>query len=317
MTSVVVSGSSRGRGAQPAMHKTAVEILAQPRQWREVLALARARAAAMRPLLERPVAIVGAGSSYYVGLAAAAYLEERLAIPARAAPASVYRPRPGEGALFISRSGTTTEVLEAARAARAAGVPTLSVTCEPDSPLAQMCDAAVVLGFIREESVVQTGSATGAFLLLRAVAHELSGGAPLESLATELEQTLARPVEPDEPFAHLVVLGSGWRYGLACEAALKAQEMALLWTERYVPLEYRHGPISCADAETLVFVLDPPDEAVQRLAADVEQTGARVVVGERDPIVELVRLQRLALAMSLRRGLDPDRPRHLVRSVVL
>ena len=299
------------------MHKTAVEILAQPGQWRQVLALASARAESVRGLLQRPVAIVGAGSSYYVGLAAAAYLEEHLAVPARAVPASVYRPRPGESALLISRSGTTTEVLDAARTAREAGVPTLSVTCEPDSPLAQMCDASVVLGFIREESVVQTGSATGAFLLLRAVAHELSGGAALESLVEELAQTLARPVEPEEPFAHLVVLGSGWRYGLACEAALKAQEMALLWTERYVPLEYRHGPISCADAETLVFVLDPPDEPIRRLVADVERTGARVVVGERDPLIELVRLQRLALAMSLRRGLDPDRPRHLVRSVVL
>lgn len=296
---------------------TASEIRAQPQQWRRILAMVPAHAGRLSSFFDRPVALVGAGSSYYVGLAAAAYMEERGVTRARAVPASVYRPGPGEAAVFISRSGTTTEVLEAAELAREAGLQTLAITCEPVSPLVELCDRAVVFDFVQEQSVVQTGSATGAFLFLRALADTLAGGQPADDLVGQLERALEASLQPDRPIRHLVVLGSGWRFGVACEAALKAQEMALLWTERYVPLEYRHGPISCADEGTLVFILDPMDGRISSLASDVETTGALVIVGEHDPLVELVRLQQLALALSLQRGLNPDRPRHLVRSVVL
>lgn len=299
------------------MTHTEAEILAQPDLWARTLDIARGPAAALRQPLRGPVALVGAGSSYYVGLAAAAYLEEHGFLNARAVPACAYRPRAGEAAVLISRSGTTTEALEAGEAARTAGVFVATVTCDPESPLTRLADAAVVLDFVHERSVVQTGSATSALLLLRALIDELAGRAPPVELPAELEQALATPVDAPEETAHLVVLGSGWRYGVACEAALKVQEMAQMWTERYPPLEYRHGPLSCAGDATLVVVLDPPDRRIHRLAADIKATGARVVLGRYDPLVELVRLQQLALRLSLRRGLNPDAPRHLTRSVVL
>ena len=296
---------------------TEAEILAQPELWARTLSIASGPGKALRGVLEGPVALVGAGSSYYVGLAAAAYLEERGFWKARAVPASTYRPRRQEAAVLISRSGTTTEAVEAAQAARAAGVFVGTVTCEPESPLTQLADAAVVLDFVQERSVVQTGSATSALLLLRALIDELAGRAPPVELPVELRRALATPLEAPDETAHMVVLGSGWRFGVACEAALKVQEMAQMWTERYPPLEYRHGPLSCAGAGTLVVVLDPPDRRIHRLAADIEATGARVMLARYDPLVELVRLQRLAVRMSLRRGLNPDAPRHLTRSVVL
>ncbi len=46
-------------------------------------------------------------------------------------------------------------------------------------------------------------------------------------------------------------------------------------------------------------------------------TGARLVAPSSDPMAELVRAQRLAVALAESRGLDPDQPRHLSRSVVL
>ena len=108
----------------PAMCKNTAEIMARPHPWRQVLALASPRPASMRALVERPVAIVGAGASYYVGLAAVSRLERRLAVFARIVAASVYWRCPGKGAPLITRSGATTEALEAARAGRE-GVPTL------------------------------------------------------------------------------------------------------------------------------------------------------------------------------------------------
>jgi fructoselysine-6-P-deglycase FrlB-like protein len=53
------------------------------------------------------------------------------------------------------------------------------------------------------------------------------------------------------------------------------------------------------------------------LAEQVAQTGATLVTSGRDPLAELVVAQRFAVAAAHRRGLDPDRPRALTRSVVL
>jgi len=53
------------------------------------------------------------------------------------------------------------------------------------------------------------------------------------------------------------------------------------------------------------------------LAADVERTGARLERSTRDPMAELVRVQRFAVRAALAAGRDPDDPPHLSRSVVL
>lgn len=65
---------------------------------------------------------------------------------------------------------------------------------------------------------------------------------------------------------------------------------------------------------SLVWLLGPaPDGLVDELAA----TGARVVEPPGDPLAELVRVQRFAVALARERGLDPEKPRNLTRSVVL
>ena len=112
---------------------------------------------------------------------------------------------------------------------------------------------------------------------------------------------------------HFVYLGTGWTYGLAQEAALKIREAAQAWSESYPLLDYRHGPIAVAHPGSLVD-LRPADAA---LVADIEATGARVLIGDEDPLVQLVQAQRLAVALAESRGLNPDTPRHLTRSVIL
>jgi fructoselysine-6-P-deglycase FrlB-like protein len=92
------------------------------------------------------------------------------------------------------------------------------------------------------------------------------------------------------------------------------REAAQLWTEAYPQMEYRHGPISIAEPGRTVWVFGDP---VPGLVDDVIATGADVVCDDLDPLADLVRVQLLAVREAERRGLDPDRPRHLTRSVVL
>jgi fructoselysine-6-P-deglycase FrlB-like protein len=102
--------------------------------------------------------------------------------------------------------------------------------------------------------------------------------------------------------------------GLAREAALKMREASLSWAEAYPAMEYRHGPISVTTAGTATWMFG---EAPDGLAEQVRATGASWVPGRLDPLAELVLAQRLAVAVAAARGLDPDRPRHLTRSVIL
>ena len=79
-------------------------------------------------------------------------------------------------------------------------------------------------------------------------------------------------------------------------------------------MDYRHGPISIAQPGRAVWSLDLPPAG---LAAEIAATGASLVQEAVDPMAELVVVHRVAAALAARRGLDPDRPRHLSRSVLL
>ena len=109
-------------------------------------------------------------------------------------------------------------------------------------------------------------------------------------------------------------LGAGWTYGLANEAALKLREAASMWTESYPAMEFRHGPVAVTGEGSVVWLLGTsPDGLGEEIAA----AGGTAWVGSEHPMAELVRVHKLALALARARGLDPDRPRNLTRSVIL
>jgi fructoselysine-6-P-deglycase FrlB-like protein len=117
-----------------------------------------------------------------------------------------------------------------------------------------------------------------------------------------------------EDVDHYVYLGRGWTNGLADEAALKIRETAQAWSESYPAMDYRHGPIGVAGESSAVWIFG---SAPPQLVSDVVATGATVVTSDADPLVQLVVAQRVAVALAVHRGLDPDRPRGLSRSVIL
>jgi fructoselysine-6-P-deglycase FrlB-like protein len=293
-----------------SVSEIAEEIASQPAVWARAADLAVTSASDL-PLPGRRVLAIGCGTSWFVAQAYAALREASVAGETDASTASELPTRRSYGRVVaISRSGTTTEVTDALRALRDRGLETVAITAVPGSPVTELAGAAVVLDFADERSVVQTRFATGALALLRAhLGEDLS--AVLADGATAVAGRL--PVDPTA-FDHFVFLGHGWSVGLAHEAALKFREAAQARAESYPAMEYRHGPVSLAGPGSLVWILDTPDPSV---ADDVASTGATVRVGQLDPMAELVYIQRMAVALAGARGLDPDHPRHLTRSVVL
>lgn len=283
------------------------ELASQPAVWRQA---ARLPAPEGVPAHGARIAAIGCGTSLYIAQAYAQSREhagrgETDAFAASEFPAG----RSYDALIAISRSGTTTEVLQVVTAL-AGRTPTTLLTAVADSPLAGTADRVIALPFADEHSVVQTRFATTALvLLLETLGIDTAPAA--EAAERVLEQQL--PVDPTA-FHRFHFLGSGWTVGLAAEGALKLREAARAWTESYPAMEYRHGPIATADARTLVVPFGPIDPA---LAADIGATGAHLHEPDAEPLATLVLCHRLALALAVARGFDPDTPRNLTRSVVL
>jgi fructoselysine-6-P-deglycase FrlB-like protein len=292
------------------MNITTAEIDSQPDMWRRALSLV----AELGPVLARPgerVLVIGCGTSAFVAESFALLRESAGLGETDAAYASEPRPqRSYDSVIAITRSGTTTEVAEAL-SAMPAGVRRIVVTGVADSPCTALSDEVVLLDFADEQSVVQTRFPTTFLILARA-----AFGEDVSALADRAEQVLATDApQLDASFDHVVYLGRGWTYGLAQEAALKIREAAQAWAESYPMLDYRHGPLAVAHPGSLVWILGAADDD---LARDIRTTGAVVVqsTGE-DPLIELALAQRFAVRVAESRGLDPDQPRHLTRSIVL
>jgi len=297
------------------------EIADQPECWSKAIEMAGPAAAALPGPGER-VAAIGCGSSLnvarcYALLREAAGQGETDAFPASEVPAT----RRYDRLVYISRTGTTTEVLDALRRAPR-DVPATAVTAEPDAPLAREAHDMVLLDFANERSVVSSRFITSAIVLLRAhlgvaagASHEAGPRADVRALPDLAARELGRPLPPGlTERAEFTFLGRGWAAAVADEAALKLREASRTWAESYPAMEYRHGPISVSDENTVVWALG---EVPADLLADARRTGAAVISSDADPLAGLIGAQRLAAELAERKGIDPDQPRALSRSVIL
>src|SRR5579863_2508995 len=290
------------------------EIASQPECWAKAIELATpagpAPGGSALPAPGVRVAVIGCGSSLnvdrcYASLREAAGQGETDAFPASEIPAA----RRYDHMVYVSRTGTTTELLDALRRAPAQ-VRTTAIAADPGSPLVQEAGAVVLLDFSAERSVVSSRFITSVLVLLRAHLGE-----DLRALPDAAARELARPLPPElAEHREFTFLGRGWAAGVADEAALKLREASRTWAESYPALEYRHGPISVSDETTVVWALGPVPPS---LLADARRTGAMVIASDADPLIGLTGAQRLAAELAERQGIDPDHPRALSRSVIL
>jgi glutamine---fructose-6-phosphate transaminase (isomerizing) len=340
---------------------TRQEIESQPAVWAAALQHLEAQAPALADLWSAGeftrVVFTGCGSTYYLSVAAAAVLQEVTGIPAQALPASEVWLNPAaiparEGRVLlvaVSRSGETTETLRACESFRRSGRgPILTLSCYPGRALPQLGDLNLLFSEAQEESIAQTRAFTTLYLATVALAA-LWGGRT--ELAAELRQLPAvlqrlfdlhagmlRQLGADLSLDRFYFLGSGVRYGLACELSLKMKEMTLSHSEPFHFMEFRHGPKSMIAPTALVVALISSQRQADDAAvvAEMAAMGGRILAfGEQSAgwnldiafasgVSELAQSllyvplgQWVALARSLAKGLDPDKPNNLDAVVVL
>jgi glucosamine--fructose-6-phosphate aminotransferase (isomerizing) len=324
------------------------EIISQPASWAaalEVLNFQRSEIESIWRNNYAQIIFTGCGSTYYLSLAAAALAQELTGIAARGLPASelwLYPqscyPRNGRVLLIaVSRSGETTETLRACQDFKAGHYGELvTLSCYADMPLAKMGDLNLVLPSGQEQSVAQTRAFSTLYLACAGLAvywtgHGLEAFAGLPEAGEKVVQAAQAAVKTlwqDNSLDRFYFLGSGPRYGLACELNLKMKEMSLSHSEPFHFPEFRHGPISMVTPSTLVVGLLSESHRAVELAvlADVRALGGRTfTIGESDAevsfasglpeifcnVLYLPVGQLLAFERSLAKGLNPDRPNNL------
>jgi glucosamine--fructose-6-phosphate aminotransferase (isomerizing) len=334
------------------------EIISQPAAWTAALQAVDQRAIQLRTAWQaRPIEQViftGCGSTYYLSLAAASVFQALTDVPARGIPAGEFSLAPEVRYLTgtrptllvaVSRSGATTETLRAVEHFRGAGPGVVfTIGCNPDSKLAQMGDVNINIPTAREKSVVQTRSfasmCVAAWALGATLVQQGTLLAQLGRLSKIGQHLIAsfdgrlQALADFNRFDRIYFLGSGLRYGLACEGSLKMKEMSLTHAEPFHFLEFRHGPVSMVTHSTLIVGLLSDDMHGEEVALlrEVWEAGAHTLVLSESPVPslngdsvvlnsgldEIARsilymppLQLLALGRALAKGLNPDQPRNL------
>ena len=256
--------------------------------------------------------------------------------------------------VLISRSGQTSEIVDVARYfEHELKIRALAVTCGSGTPLETSSSEVIRLPQADEKSTVMTRSFTSMLLALQALAAERAGRrdflAALWALPQQMESRLAdlesaiHSLVAARAYADYVFLGQGPFFGVAQESMLKVKEMSCSYAQAFHTLEFRHGPKAIVSGETLVtfFLSESGFDAESAVLEEVKGLGGATLVvtnaanaairKSADYLIELslevpeaarpaaavIPGQLLGFHTGIRKGFDPDQPRHLTRVVTL
>ncbi|MBK6645502.1 MAG: SIS domain-containing protein [Anaerolineales bacterium] len=330
------------------------EIKTQTQAWAQALDVVRASDSPKAGDYDQ-VIFTGCGSTYYLSLAAAALYTELTGRSARAVPGGelllnsqtvVQQTSSLRRCLLvaISRSGTTTETVKAVEKFKAEKRGDVAVISNYNEVLSRMADFNYVIDKGQEESVAQTRSFASMYVAVTALCAKMAGRDDLLSSMSDLPkagealmakyEAYAKVVGENLNFDRFYFLGSGIRYGLACEVNLKMKEMTLTHSEPFHFLEFRHGPMSMVNENAVVVgMLSDANRAHEaKVLSEMKMLGGTVAAfGEsgadvcfESNVPESVRsvlylpvIQLMAFYRSLAKGLNPDRPTNLTAVVKL
>ena len=235
---------------------------------------------------------------------------------------SLYQQPPQlRGALVIgiSQSGQSPDIVNVVAEGKRQGRPTLAITNEPDSPLAQTADFVINIQAGEETAVAATKTYTSQLLAIAMLSAAWSQAndrfAAIEKLADWGTAVLAH----DEMIGQLaqryrymrqcVVLGRGYNYATAFEWSLKLKELTYVIAEPYSSADFRHGPIAIVERGFPIMAVAPtgpvlPDmhELLQALA---EEKQAELLVISNDKATLALANSPIALPQDLPEWLSP------------
>jgi glucosamine--fructose-6-phosphate aminotransferase (isomerizing) len=253
--------------------------------------------------------------------------------------------------IAVSQSGETMDILESVKKAKERGAKILSLVNVTDSSLYRLSDYKMLIGAGQETAVASTKAFTGMLAHLILLANSLSGGIKKgqKSLKAAVKSTnqilspkslrkinfLASKIADQK---HIYVIGRGLSYPASLETALKIKEISYIHAEGLAAGELKHGPLALVEKGTPCITFLPNDEtygANLAGAMEMKARGGYIIgisfkphevfdyyirvpnAGEATIIPNVVVAQLLAYYLAVKKGLDPDKPRNLAKSVTV
>ncbi|MFA6492888.1 MAG: glutamine--fructose-6-phosphate transaminase (isomerizing) [Patescibacteria group bacterium] len=251
----------------------------------------------------------------------------------------------------ISQSGETADVLEAVKSVKRKKAKIFSLLNNPDSTLARISDVTMLTPAGREIAVLSTKAFTSQvavlYLLSLAIIGKLETGRKVvQKTALGIKESLKQAnidkikilAQKIKNNKNLFTIGRSLNYPTALEAALKIKEASYIHAEGFAGGELKHGTIALIEKDVPCIVFVANDETKEEILSNAEEVKARggYIIGvapenhkvfdywfkvadvpELSPIVNIVPIQVLAYFLALEKGLDPDKPRNLAKSVTV
>lgn len=294
--------------------------------------------------------LTGAGTAHHAALWGAMWLRAA-GITAMAFPASEsasYLPiiKPTDAVWAISQSGETRDTLSVLEACSALGIPTVGLVNREHSSMSRVADTIVMTGAGIEQAVLATKSLTSQLVVLKRLAETASlhltdwkeVSQKLGGLLRALPTLCSKMALRFKSGAWTAVIGRGTGWPLAMEMALKLKEGAYIPADGLAGGELKHGPLALVWSQTLCVVMDVDSEYrthVLQNAAEVKARGGTIIGISPTPnsiyddwiplpdlnsttvLAGLLASQYLTYRIALVRGINPDRPRNLAKSVTV
>ena len=256
----------------------------------------------------------------------------------------------GSLVIALSQSGETIDVIEPLKRAKEKGAKIAAIVNNLGSTIWQMADYKLLLGAGPEMAVASTKAYVSKLSILILIAYGLAnrldeGRKLLAQVADEVERLLFEEVENIKKISkilsvhdHIFTIGRGLSYQTALEAALKMKEVSYIYTEGLAGGELKHGPIALISKGTPCVVFAPNDEthgAIISNATEIKARGGVIIgigpkksevfdqwvqvrdLGDASIICNVIPAQLFGYFLAVEKGLDPDKPRNLAKSVTV
>lgn len=257
--------------------------------------------------------------------------------------------------IFISQSGETADTIASAVLAKEKKAKTIAITNTHNSKITQICDvvlktyAGIEIAVASTKAYLAQLSALYYLVLVFAKQHNKKvgfSGLDIINLAKRLEQKtykneiekIAKDLSQEQS---LFFVGRGIDYLLSKEGALKLKEISYIHCEAFAGGELKHGSLSLIDQTSFVVCVLTQKNLIDKMLSNIiemQSRGAKIVLlscfdflkdkvfyfikvpEEKSllmPFVAIRPLTELALFCSKQKGLNPDKPRNLAKSVTV
>lgn len=259
--------------------------------------------------------------------------------------------KPESLVIVVSQSGETADVLEAMSIAKAKGSKVLAIVNAEGSTIHREADYTLLINAGPERAVASTKALTGQMAVLLMIAYAMKdklhdGKTLLLETAAQINDMLnPRYVDHIEGLAekiqtheNIYIIGKSWNYPMALESAIKIQEVSYIHAEGFAGGELKHGPIALIEEGTPCITLAGNDEVTGDIISntiEIKSRGAMTIgiapknndafkewikvpdAGAAQAIINIIPIQVLSYFLAVKRGMDPDMPRNLAKSVTV